>query len=90
VVKTEAGRGTDAVGIKTFDGDFALREIGVDIAAVHRRRDEQGQHPQRQCPIQLAAGHAPVAEGEPPEHQPRERHHHRAGGRHGQRHRLDA
>ena len=90
VVESEPGSGPDAIRVEAEAGDLALREVGVDVLAVHRRGDQQRQRPQEQRAVQLAARHAPAAERESAEHQPGQRHHHRAGGGHRQRHRLDA
>ena len=90
VVEAQSGRGAHPVRVEAVQRDLALRKIGVDVAAVHRRRDQQRQHPQQQQAVELAARHPSVAQREAAEHQPGQRHHHRAGGGHGQRNRLDA
>ena len=43
VVEAQAGRRTDPVGVESEPGDLALRQVGVDVLAVHRRRDQQRQ-----------------------------------------------
>ena len=41
VAEPETGRRADAVGVQPDARDLALRQIGVDVLAVHRRRDQQ-------------------------------------------------
>ena len=79
----------DPVGIEAVAGDLTLRQIGIDVLAVHRRGEEQRQHPQQQRAVELAARHPPRAVYESAQHQPGQRHHHRTGGGHGQRDGLD-
>ena len=90
VIEAQSRRRTDAVGIESEPGDLALRQVRVDVLAVHRRRHQQRQDPQHQGAIELTARQPSVAEREAAQHQPGQRHHHRARGGHRQRHRLDA
>ena len=90
VIEPKARRRSDLVGVQPDPGDLALCQVGVDVLAVHRRCDQQRHHPHQQRPVQLAARHPARAENEATEHQPGQRHHHRAGGRHGQRDGLNA
>ena len=89
VAEAQPGRGSHPVRVEAQPADLALRQVGVDVLAEHRRRDQQRQHPQQQRAIQLAARHSPLAQREPAQHQPGQRHHDGAGRRHRQRHRLD-
>ena len=89
VIQAQSGRGSDVVGVQSVAGDLALRQVGVDVLAVHRRSDQQRQHPQQQGAVQLAARHPARAQREAAEHQPGQGHHHRSGGGHRQRDRLN-
>ena len=89
VAEAQAGRRAHPVRVEAQPADPALRQVGVDVLAEHRGRDQQRQHPQQQRAVQVAPRHPSLAQREPAQHQPGQGHHHRAGGGHRQRYRLD-
>ena len=82
VVESQGRCRAYAVRVEAEPRYFALRQIELDGLAVHRRCDQQREDPQQQRPVQLAAGHPPVAEREAAQHRPGQGHHHGAGGGH--------